>query len=182
MLVVAIAPWLAHMFLTLLVGRTEAHRDVFDKTTTFVLMPEAMMSNHVNSAMSTQFGALTPQTRRHAFADFPPLVPDSINNILDPPGNQAISIGPFSLDLFAEGFPNATVEGWEYITHPKAFTGQGLMHFMTYGAVIRSPWTRLGWPWVATQDIIAEPGKMQGWQGDQEQIDDPMRERYKLAE
>ena len=74
LLVVGMTPWLAHMFLDLIVTRTEAHRDTFDKTTTFVLMPEAMMSNHVNGRMANEFGTLTTQTRQHALAQAPPAV------------------------------------------------------------------------------------------------------------
>ena len=182
LIVVGLAPWLAHMFLDLLVARTEAHRDTFDKTTTIVLMPEALMDDHVNSAMSSQFGALTKATRRHSFAEFPLDVPGSVEGIIDSPGGTSISMGPFSLDLFPDGFPNSPVEGWEYIARPRGFGGDGEMHFMTYGAAVRSPWTKLGWPWIATQDMIFEPAKLQGWQGDQEEIDDNMRERYRLAE
>jgi len=182
LILVGMAPWVAHLFLDILVTRTEAHRDAFAKTTTFVLMPEAMMDNHVNSLMSVQFGALTPETRQHAFAGFPPEVPGSINGILDPPEGLGISLGPFSLDLFPDGFPNATVEGWEYVARPNLFEDQEQLHLMAYGAVIRSPWTKLGWPWVATQDIMWEPKQMQDWQGSQERVDDDMRERYKLAE
>ena len=182
LLFVGLAPWVAHLFLDVQVARAEAHRDTFAKTTTFLLMPEAMMDNHVNSMMSSQFGAITPRSRRHAFAGFPPEVPDSINGILDPPETLDISVGPFTLDLFPGGFPNSTVEGWEYIPRDNALEGQDQLHLMAYGAVIRSPWTRLGWPWVATQDMMWEPKLMQDWQGEQEKIDDDLRERYKLAE
>lgn len=182
LLVVGMTPWIAHMFLDHLVARTEAHRDTLDKSTTLVLMPEALMDNHVNDSMSSQFGRLTPQTRQHAFAGLPPDVPDSVDAILDPPGGSSIPLGPFSLDLFPEGFSNFPVEGWEYVRRPGAFEAQDDMHFMTYAVVIRSPWTKLGWPWLATQDLLWEPAKIQGWQGDQEKVDDAMRERYRLAE
>lgn len=182
LLVVVLAPRVAHLFLDALVTRAEAHRDTFAKTTSFVLMPEAMMDNHVNSLMSAQFGALTPSSRRHAFAEFPPDVPPSINAALDAPEALEIPLGPFSLELCTEGYPNSVVEGWGYTAHSGSIAGQQPVHLMAYGAVIRSPWTKLGWPWVATQDIMWEPKQMQDWQGAQERIDDDMRERYKLAE
>ncbi len=182
LLVVGMTPWMAHMFLDLQVTRTEAHRDMFEKTTCWALMPETMMSNHVNSRMESQFGLLTEGTRQHALAKNPPEVPESVNNILDAPSSQDMTKGAYTLDLFDEGFPNNTVEGWEYIERPKALSVPGSLHFMAYGYVIRSPWTKLGWPWIPTQDFIAEPGKMQGWQGDLAKIDDEMRKRYKLAE
>lgn len=182
LLFVVMTPWVAHLFLDVQVARTEAHRDTFAKTTTMLLMPEALMDNHVNAAMSSQFGAITSDSRQHALASPPPAIPDSINGILDPPEGLDISIGPFTLDLFPGGFPNSTVEGWEYIPRANAFGVEEDLHLMAYGAVIRSPWTRLGWPWVATQDIMWEPKLMQDWQGEQEKIDDDMRERYKLAE
>lgn len=186
LVVVGLAPVVAHMFLDMLVARTEAHRDTFDKTTTFALMPDALMNNHVNSALSAQFGAVNPTTRKHAFAEFPPdytQYAPNIDNIFDPPGGIGIPIGPWTIDIFGDGFPNATVEGWEYIRRPQVFGGQGEMHIMTYGAVIRSPWTKLGYPFVPTQDLFTEPKKMQDWYGDLELSDmSDIRTAYHLAE
>ncbi len=196
LLIVGMAPWVAHMFLDVLVTRTEAHRDTFDKTTTVVLMPEAMMSNYVNRAMSSQFGDLTASTRQHALAHAPPDIPSSLDGVLmrgtfreemfrysrNGPDKLEIELGPFSLSLFPEGFPHSSVEGWEYIQRPKTFADQEELHFMAYGTVIRSPWTKLGWPWVATQDLLYEPKQIQDWQESQLQVKDKMRERYKLAE
>jgi hypothetical protein len=182
LILVSVTPWVAHLFLDLLVARGEAHRDVFDKTTSMVLMPDSLMNNHVNGAMSTQFGTLTTETRKHAFATFPPDVPASVNGIFDPPVAVNIPVGPFTLDLFGDGFPNYPVEGWEYIEHEPGFSEDSTVQLMTYGGVIRSPWTWLGWPWIATQDLMVEPKKLQDWQAEQEHIDDTIRERYKLAE
>lgn len=183
MLVVFLAPFAAHMFLDLQVARTEAHRDMFDKTTSMLIMPEALMSNHVNNAMASQFGALNAQSRQHAFAAFPAEVPGPINDIFDPPGSLGIKFtSTVSLDLFEEGFPNYPVEGWEYINRRGLFEASPDLHFMTYGATIRSPWTWLGYPMVATQDLIFEPKQMQDWQGEQDLIGEGAVEALKMAE
>ncbi len=183
LIVILLAPWAAGMFLDLQLARTEAHRDMFDKTTTMLLMPEALMSNHVNDELSSQFGELTPQTRQHEFASFPPDVPSSVNDIFDPPGGLSIKFSStVSLDLFEDGFPNYPVEGWEYVRRNGFFENSEDLHFMTYGSTIRSPWTWLGYPMVATQDLIFEPKQMQDWQGEQEAVDEDMRGRLKLAE
>ena len=183
MVVIFLAPWAASMFLDLQTTRTEAHRDMFDKTATMLLMPEALMNNHVNSELSSQFGALTAETRQHEFSSFPPDVPDSVNNIFDAPGSLSIKFSStVSLDLFEEGFPNYPVEGWEYIQRRGFLEGSPDLHFMTYGSAIRSPWTWLGYPMVATQDLIFEPKQMQEWQGEQEAVDEDMRGRLKIAE
>jgi len=79
LIVILMTPWVAHLFLDLLEARTEAHRDTYAKANTMVLMPEALMDNHVNTAMSAQFGALTTRTRRHTFAsstEVPEVLPD----------------------------------------------------------------------------------------------------------
>lgn len=183
LLLVILAPFLAHLFLDLQVTRTEAHRDTFDKATSMLLFPQSIMENHLQQALNSQFGALTVENRQHAFGTFPPAVPDSINNILDAPGEQTLNFGDrFEVDLFSDGFPNAMVEGWEYVVHRPRTQGVQDMHFMSYGGIVRSPWTWLGWPWVTSQDMIIEPKKMQDWQGDQSQVDEDMRERLKLAE
>lgn len=193
MAVIFFTPLIAFLFLDLQITRSEAHRDMFDKTTTTFLLPSALMSAHVNDELSAQFGALTTENRQHAFAAFPPAVPDGANDpngLIDPPG--AVSIGAKvsgsakkdlgSLDLFEGGFPNNTTEGWEYTPRRGMFEQSDDIHFMTYAATIRSPWTYLGWPFVAAQDMIFEPAQMQGWAGDQVKVDEDMRGRLKIAE
>lgn len=183
LMLVGMAPWIAHMFLDLQVARTEAARDSFDKTTTMLLMPEAMMDNHVNGELGNQFGHLTTASRRHAFAGFPEEVPASIDAILDPPGSLAITfVEGVALDLFDEGFPNRAVEGWEYVRRDGPLSTSPEQHFMTYAAQIRSPWTYLGYPMVATQDLIFEPKQMQDWRDELSGLEDSMVEELKLAE
>jgi len=183
LIIVFLAPFAAHVYLDLQFARTEAHRDMFDKTTSMLIMPDALMDNSVNDAMGPQFGQLTPASRQHAFASFPPDVPDSVNNIFDPPGGLSIKFTPtVSLDLFDDGFPNYPVEGWEYIQRRGLLETSDDLFFMTYGATIRSPWTWLGYPVVATQDLIFEPKQMQDWQGEQEFVDDDARTALKMAE
>ena len=179
LLLVGMAPWMAHMFLDLQVARTEAHRDAFDKTTMMLLLPEAFMDKHIAGEMTDQFGAINEKTRRHALAGIPdsqdssgdavspPAIPKAVEAIYDSPGGLDIKFTEsFSVNLFDDGFPNATVEGWEYIVRPGPVSGSPDMHFMTYAATLRSTWTWLGYPMVTTQDLIYEPSKMQDWFGE----------------
>jgi hypothetical protein len=189
LIMVSLAPWVAHLFLDLMVARTEAHRDAFDKTTTFLLLPESFMDNHINDAAATQFGEVNATTRQHAFATFPEEVPSDITDLIGGPESTSLTIKGIEFDTFPEGFPNNAVEGWEYIRHQPKFGGSQPIHMMTYAAVARSPWTYLGWPWIPTQDAVWEPKLLQDWHGEQDKIggmgdndDEDGREKYKLAE
>jgi hypothetical protein len=131
----ALAPSIWRIWRNDLVARTEAHRDMFDKTTTFFQIPEELY---------TAAGVISEDMRRHIFPTFPP---DLSNH------------SPFPTDL-----PNVYVEGWQR----QAFripSGplRADMQLFRYGAVIRSPWTWLGYPFIPTQDMIVERPKIASW-------------------
>ena len=119
------------------IARIEAHRDTFDKTTTFDPLTEIL---HTASSVIGQ-----PQ-RRHILPGFPP----------DPSTVDEIRAFPAAL-------PNSYVEGWqrqriEITRGPLARD----MELFRYGAVIRSPWTWLGYPFIPTQDR-KERGEVVSW-------------------
>lgn len=185
LMVVGLAPWIAGMFLDLQEARTEAHRDMFDKTHSMLILPEAVVENHLQGPLDAQFpgGALTGSSRWHRFPDFPVDVPDALTSEVEAPDATSLSFTEtLELDLFDEGFPNSPVEGWEFVEREGATAAGTPMHFLTYAAVIRSPWTWLGYPWVTSQDLIYEPSQMQSWVEKLQAVDDGMREAYKLAE
>lgn len=146
-------------------ARTEAHRDMFDKTVTMLLLPEA------GDTTSSHFGDISVRQRRHAYPTFPPMI-----DVIDAPDPTDATVGPQVVEIFPDGFPNQYVEGWKYVGEGKIgayekyeYAGGwffGEMDHMRYGAVIRSPWTWMGWPFVATQDAWWEPQAVQGWYDD----------------
>jgi hypothetical protein len=158
-------------------ARTEAHRDMFDKTTTLMLIPEPVTSS--------RFNQITVQQRRHAYPAFPPSVDDLVpnpNNIMDPPDGMRLVVGPQVVDVFPDGFPNQYVEGWKY--RDFRYRGgwfAGDMELMRYGAVIRPPWTWLGWPFIPAQDAFYEPRRIRAWYGDNE-LDDRVKDVLKLID
>ena len=83
-------------------------------------------------------------------------------------------------------FPNEYVEGWkryevQYSSGWEGFRGQ--LEVSRYGAVIRSPWTWMGWQAVPTQDLISEPRKIRAWYKTayQATLDDETVEGLKLS-
>lgn len=84
------------------------------------------------------------------------------------PADWTASVG-YGLTYDIEGFPNQSVEGWETMHYGGMFhrgslgIGIGGSRLVSYGAVMRSPWTRLGWPWIATQDLRYEPKQLKTW-------------------
>jgi hypothetical protein len=164
-------------------ARVEAHRDMFDKTTTLVLLPEAFPVPPVAS----HFGTISASQRRHAFATFPPslatlrpVAPSSVLSLMSAPSTAKLTMGPHQVEAFPDGFPNQFVEGWKY--QPVEFMGgwwKGDVELMRYGAVVRSPWTWLGWPFVPTQDLIIEPFMVQSWFGSNE-VDSDVKKRLRL--
>lgn len=195
LLVAGIAPFVAGMFLDLQEARTEAHRDMFDKTHTMLIFPESVMENHLQGPINDQFagGELTGRSRQHVFAAFPPELPTALSEFkagdveIKPPDGLSIDFtDSLSLDLFNEGFPNSPVEGWEFVERRGIFSSSAPIQFLTYAATIRSPWTKLGYPWVTSQDLMFEPSQVQSWVGNI-QIEDPSSHgniwyRFRLAE
>jgi len=139
--------------------RTEAHRDMFDKTTSFVQLPRGDKLIYGTPIMERQ--------RRRAYPLFPPEIASlsgDPNSIIKAPGSKTVQFPFNKVDLFPEGFPNYYAEGWQYRKFKYAGGWwAGEMELMRYGAVIRTPWTWLGWPSVPTQDAYYEPLQIQGW-------------------
>lgn len=180
-----VVPWVAQFFLELMMTRTEAHRDMLDKTTTFVVSPGTTQAQ----GSDTSPWGFTPSAREHSLAGFPQAVPTAFDALGTPSAQEVNVGGPFpAFELFAEGFSNAAVEGWETTEYSRIIELVGTRlggkpAFLTaYGAVIRSPWTRLGWPWIPTQDMKFEPAAMKEWHEGATALDDDIRGRYNLAE
>lgn len=155
-------------------ARTEAHRDMFDKTTTpILLLPEAPFGPNRGGITSSQLGTIPPEypRRLHAYPrdtypKFPPSVPAGR---IDPPDGLDVTIGGVIRDIFPDGFPNQYVEGWQKrVVKPRGGWFAGEIELKRYGAVIRSPWTWMGWPFIPTQDMIWEPTRIQNWYADNE--------------
>jgi hypothetical protein len=155
-------------------ARTEAHRDMFDKTTmAILLLPEAPYGTHGGGITSGQIGTIpVPYPRRlHAYPrdTYPALPPPVPDGAIDKPDGLDLTIGPVVTEVFPDGFPNQYVEGWQKrVVKPRGGWFAGELESKRYGAVIRSPWTRLGWPFIPTQDMIWEPARIQNWYGDNE--------------
>ena len=166
-------------------ARTEAHRDAFDKTTTLILIPEA----RPNPITSSHFGTITVSQREHAYPSFPPSLddlgtndPNDVLNLLKPPSGKQLIVGPQLIECFPDGLPNQPVEGWQY--QPVQFRGgwwTGDVELLRYAAVVRSPWTWMGWPFVPIQDVYWEPKQVQGWYGSNE-VDKPIKSSLKLMD
>jgi hypothetical protein len=163
-------------------ARTEAHRDMFDKTTIpILLLPEAPYGTYGGGITSGQLGTIPVAypRRLHAYPEFPPEVPDGA---VDKPDGLDVTIGGVIHDIFPDGFPNQYVEGWQKrVVKPRGGWFAGEIELKRYGAVIRSPWTWMGWPFIPTQDIIWEPGQIQGWYDDNT-IDEDIRGFLQLME
>ena len=172
-----IAPAIALIWASEQHARTEAHRDMLDKTTCLVQIPKGNKT--------TSGTLITEAQRRRAYPAIPPKI-DALagnpNGIIDPPDPWTIGAGPMTATLFSDGFPNYYAEGWQY--RKFRYAGgwwQGDMELMRYGAVARTPWTWLGWPFVPTQDFYLEPKQIQGWYDDQK-VDDKLKKRLKLID
>lgn len=157
-----IAPAIALIWASEQHARTEAHRDMFDKTTLFIQVPRG-----------DKTGVGTPITatnRRHAYpVDMPPKIADlsgDPNDTIDAPSEVSLSIASRTATLFPEGFPNYYAEGWQYLEVEYAGGWwRGDLELMRYGVVARSPWTWLGWPFIPSQDAYFEPQQIQAWYG-----------------
>lgn len=179
LLLAGLAPFVAGMFLDMQTARTEAHRDMLDKTHTILILPDSVMKRSLQAAYDARSpgGKLTEETRLHSFAEVPS-VPTKLANFsqdgvaIDVPAWAPLPLAKnMQLDLFDPGFPNNAVEGWEFIERPGLMAQSELVQLLSYAVSLRSPWTRLGYPWVTSQDMIYEPGLMQSW-GDSLQIED----------
>lgn len=157
-----IAPAIALIWASEQYARTEAHRDMFDKTTVFVQLPRGDKTGTGDT--------IAPTDRRRVYPVMPPKI-DGLrgnpNSILDAPDEVSLGVGPFTASLFPEGFPNYYAEGWQYqkVTYAGGWW-KGEVELMRYGAVARTPWTWLGWPFIASQDAYFEPQQIQSWYDD----------------
>lgn len=156
-----IAPAIALIWASEQFARTEVHRDMFDKTTVFMQLPKGDKTG-VGDVISVT-------DRRRAYPDMPPKI-DGLsrnpNGIIDAPKKVDLSFayGYLTASLFPEGFPNYYAEGWQY--RKVEYAGgwwKGELDLLRYGAVARTPWTWLGWPFVTSQDAYFEPKQIQSW-------------------
>lgn len=179
LLLACLAPFVAGMFLDMQEARTEAHRDMFDKTHTILIFPDSVMKRSLQAAHNARSpgGELTEESRLHSFAEVPP-IPSELADFNEGDvaiGEPAWASFPLAknmqLDLFDPGFPNNAVEGWEFIERNGLMARSDSLQLLSYAVSLRSPWTRLGYPWVTSQDMIYEPGLMQSW-GDSLPIED----------
>lgn len=166
-----LAPFVAGMFLDMQKARTEAHRDMFDKTHTFLILPDSVMKRSLQGLIDSQFpgGELTEESRLHRFAEVPS-IPEEITSFsergvsIGAPAFDAIPLGDGNqLQLFDGGFPNSAVEGWEFIERRGLRRQSEPIQLLSYATTLRSPWTRLGYPWVTSQDFLFEPLLLQKW-------------------
>jgi hypothetical protein len=170
-------------------ARTEAHRDMFDKTTIVMLIPEAPHpSGGDRGITSGHFGDIDEPDRKHAYPTFPSSIDDlrpNPNNRVSAPGGQKLTVSNKLVEAFPDGFPNQYVEGWQYRNvKPRGgwFPDDFEIDLMRYGAVIRTPWTWLGWPFVPMQDVYWEPKRIHAWYDDAGKIEDRTKEGLKLQD
>lgn len=169
--------WVADYYFSWQVGRTEAHRDAFDKTHSALLLPGAFIDTYLESAMQDQFGVTDVENRRHLLPPSPPDIPNSWTADFDAPSGLSLEIplsdsvqavtgqSEIKIPIFDEGFPNTAVEGWEYTPYVSNIPGAPVTQMMTYSVSIRSPWTWVGWPLLSCQDMLFEPKMIHGWYG-----------------
>jgi len=118
-------------------ARIDAHRGMFYKS----VLPYSVHNFEIASWLSG-----------HAQPEFP------IEAELEP-------LPPVNLRGYQD-FPNDYVEGWKrfqfkYSSGWEGFRGD--VSVSRYGAVMRSPWTWMGWYAVPTQAYFQEPQKIRDW-------------------
>lgn len=184
-----IAPAIALIWASEQYARTEAHRDMFDKTTIVMLIPEAPHPSGSDSGITSgHFGNISVPDRLHLYPTFPPSIGDlspNPNSLVKAPGGLELTVSNKLVEAFPDGFPNQYVEGWQYLkVKPRGgwFPDDFEIDFMRYGAVIRTPWTWLGWPFVPMQDIYWEPRQIHAWYDDAGKIEDDTKTALKLVD
>ena len=131
---------------------------MFDKTSTFYPIPEDLY---------TGFGLIDEGMRRHIYPTFPP------------------ETGTGDLKDFPKDLPNIYVEGWQrQVFRIPSGPLRANMRLYRYGAVIRSPWTWLGYPFIPTQAMLEERPTIVQWYEDEykKSIDQSMINALKLLD
>lgn len=139
-------------------ARNEAHSDVMDKAYAF----STSMADGLAAQEALIFGELTAEGRRHSLKPAAAEIPEGVTADFGPPDALTTTFGGSEFTMI-DGLPNSVIEGWGLTRYEDQFGSGSEQAFARYAILLRSPWTRLGYPYLVTQDFMLEPRQMQAW-------------------
>jgi hypothetical protein len=170
MMLVSLVLFSGNLLIREQMARQDAHSQVFNKAYSMLLYPSPTAPVGSSNLGAHLGGALTAAGRRHAMTGSPFAIPSGVNDAFPGVPGKVSSWSPVNLSAstaekiqMVDGLPNTWFEGWGYQTYNDTFMSNTTLHMPRYATALRSPWTKLGYPILVSQDAFFEPHQLQTW-------------------